>query len=286
MFTPVSQSLAELFLYFSRDIVAISFIPTLIIECLIEVSLHDILNKNEKFCRWYNMYSDQYAKLFDEALDYKWEKKSSIGFIKRNAKRFYSISFGFTIIVLGVLVYGCIRHPSPLYVSISYLVGLLMYFVFYKGLGYTSSSIEFAHSNYQKFVVETIREASSNLNQDNKTQFFALLLEENALAIEKREKQYNTYFITFLGIIAPFAVFSFNFMSANVSARHLVLKWAVTENFTLGFYTLVGLMLISLAVFGSKSCEYYLLLSNSTPYWKHKAIQKAILDEKYASLCN
>lgn len=231
------------------------------------------------------MYSDQYAKLFYEALDYKWEKKSSIGFFKRNAKRFYSISFGITSIVLGVLIYGCISHPSPLYVSVSYLASLLTYFVFYKGLGYTSTSNEFAHSNYQKFVVETIRETSSNLDQDNKTQYFALLLEENALTIEKREKQYNTYFITFLGIIAPFAVFAFNFMSANASARHLALKWAVTENLILGFYTLVGLVLLSIAVFGSKNCEYYLLLSNSTSYWKHKAIQKAILDEKYASLC-
>lgn len=230
------------------------------------------------------MYSEQYSKLFHRTFNYEWESEASLPYIRRYAKFFHILRLVFIIILVGLISWCFIKYHSPLYSTFFYLIALAMYFVFYKGAGFTSVANEFAHDNYQKFVVDTIRETVATLDRDNKIKYLALLLEENTLAIQKREKQYNTYFITFLGIIVPFVVYAFNFMSSNTSARFFVFQWAVTNDFTMSFMTLFVWLLLSIAVFGSQVSEYYLLLSNSTPYWKHKAIQKAILDEKYASL--
>ncbi|WP_188353628.1 hypothetical protein [Leuconostoc pseudomesenteroides] len=230
------------------------------------------------------MYSEQYAKLFSKKLDYNWEKEASGYVIRKYAKLFYFFRMSSLLMVLG-MIFTFLNHPSPLVAITLYLTGLAMYFVIFQGAGYTSNASEFAHNKYQKFVVETIQKTLANMSQDKGNQYLDLLLDENASAIQKREKQYNNYFVTFLGIIIPFAVFAYNFMSINTNARYFVSKLVRTDDFVVSSLTLFVLFIFSVAVFGSKNSEYYLLLSNSTPYWKHKVIQKAILDEKFGNLC-
>lgn len=230
------------------------------------------------------MYSNRYNELFYEKMNYNWQQNSSISWIKWQAKGTKIILFWMGVLMIGVTVYVAFSHHAPLIIFFSTILILFFYSFCIKGRDSTTSSEYFARTTYQQFVINKVHENSSYLTVENKTKYWNLILEENKQALQNREKQYSTYFVTLLGVIAPFSVYAFNLISKNNAVRNYIFNWLITPNFFSALVTLFAMLFIAIGIFESGNHEYYMLLNISNSYWKHKIIRKAVLDEKYSIL--
>lgn len=232
------------------------------------------------------MYSEQYTELFEIKMDYDWEQKSSVPFVRNlgSVRQKFEQLFGWVTICL--IVVCAIFFLTPLSAIVVPLLCVSMYLFFIRGIGSSSNAEEYAKNNYIASVQNVLSERLNELEQSKRTDYLDLLLSENEKSLSRREGSYNKIRTISLGYFVPFFIFIYTLFSSTSTQSRFILKFLTTKSFVSFAITLIIVICIIGFIIGSRNTENYLLMELSNPYWKHRVINKVILDEKYNIMTN
>lgn len=230
------------------------------------------------------MYSKIYSELFYTKLDYNWQEKSRIKFINRGwpSIKKASIIFGYSMILLEIAYLVC--KPKPLMVFfVSFLIACTYYIVVGEDR-FSSSANSYYQDKYKSDLKKIITKNTQSFSEIAKDEYLNLLLLESEKAISKREDSYNKIKATMYAYIVPSLIFIFTLFASGKYKDNLFFQLLITQNYSFSFIALIIVLLVAISIYQSRQNENSFLLEMSIPYWKHKTINKIVLDQKFQNV--
>lgn len=230
------------------------------------------------------MYSKIYSELFYTKLDYNWQEKSRIKFINKgwhSMKRVRIIS-GYFFIFLEIIL-GLYTLVPLMVFFMSFVIGVTYYLVVGEDR-FTSSATNYYQIKYKSDLEKIITKNIQSFSENARDEYLNLLLSESEKAISKREDSYNKVKATIYAYIVPSLIFIFTLFASGNYKNNLFFKLLITPNYSLSLLALIIVLLVTVSIYQSRQNENSFLLETSIPYWKHKTINKLVLDQKFQNI--
>lgn len=230
------------------------------------------------------MYSKIYSELFYTKLDYNWQEKSRIKFINKGwpSMKRVSIISGYFFIFLEIIL-GLYTLVPLMVFFMSFVIGVTYYLVVGEDR-FTSSATNYYQIKYKSDLEKIITKNIQSFSENARDEYLNLLLSESEKAISKREDSYNKVKATIYAYIVPSLIFIFTLFASGNYKNNLFFKLLITPNYSLSLLALIIVLLVTVSIYQSRQNENSFLLETSIPYWKHKTINKLVLDQKFQNI--